>query len=182
MASVAPSTLDLIAAGLYLAILVACLLAALTAVRRGQPRAHARTWLLIGLVFALLAVMRLVSTEELLRDLLRAELRSGGAYLGRRAWQAPAVVALSVAFSGLFLWGLRQRYAAAHGRRNMALIAAYGAVGIMMFLMALRIVSLHQIDMLLYGPLKFNWTIDIGASLVVLASAGVYVRAVWRRR
>jgi hypothetical protein len=181
VASTAPSTLDLIAVALYAVILAACLFAALTAGRFRQPLAHGRTWVLVGLVFALLALMRLVSAEELLRDLLRAELRSEGAYLERRTWQAPTVVVLSVAFTGLFLWGLRQRFAAPHGRRNMALFAAYVAVGIMAFLMALRIVSLHQIDLLLYGPLKFNWVIDIGASLTVLASAVLYVRAVSRR-
>jgi hypothetical protein len=47
--------------------------------------------------------------------------------------------------------------------------------------MALRIASLHMIDALLYGPLKLNWVIDIGGSLVVLVAAIYYVQLVHTR-
>jgi hypothetical protein len=51
----------------------------------------------------------------------------------------------------------------------------------MVMLLGLRIVSLHQIDVLLYGPAKLNWVIDIGASLTVLTAAGFYIRLVSHR-
>ena len=40
----------------------------------------------------------------------------------------------------------------------------------LVFLLLLRIVSLHSVDLLLYGPLKLNWVIDLGACAIVLAS------------
>jgi hypothetical protein len=179
--SAAPSILSLSAAGLYTLVLGVCLFAATTAGRHRQPFAHIRTWVLIAVIFGVLALMRIGGTEEVLRTILRDELRIEGGYAARRAWQRPAVLALTVTFAGLFLWGLLQQYRAAHGRRNVALFAAFAAVGMLMFLMALRIVSLHQVDMLLYGPIKLNWIVDIGSSVSVMAAAVLYTRYVQRR-
>jgi hypothetical protein len=40
----------------------------------------------------------------------------------------------------------------------------------------LRVISLHAIDALLYGPIKLNWVIDLGTSLIVLSAAAYYTR------
>jgi hypothetical protein len=68
---------------------------------------------------------------------------------------------------GLLALGMWVQWRAAHGRRNMALFVAFAALATMVMLLGLRTVSLHQIDVLLYGPTKLNWVIDIGASLTV---------------
>jgi hypothetical protein len=177
-----PSILSLTAAGLYAVVLCVCVVAAITARRYRQPFGHIRTWALIALFFGALALMRIENTEELLRDMLRAEFREDGDYDGRRALQLPLVVALMAMFAGLFLWGLWRQWRAAYGKRNMALFVALAAVGAMMFLISLRIVSLHQTDHVLYGPPKLNWILDIGSSLTVLATAVFYTRRVTRRR
>jgi len=75
----------------------------------------------------------------------------------------------------LYRWGLGLR-----GRRNVARLAAVLAACAMLFLMALRAISLHPIDALLYGPLKLNWIVDLGASFLVLGSAIHYTRIVRR--
>ena len=182
MVTAGPSILSLTAAGLYAVILCACLFAATTARRYHQPFGHLRTWCLIALFFGALALMRIENAEELLRNMLRAEFRQDGQYEVRRTWQFPLVVALIVSFAGLFLWGLWRQWQAAYGKRNMALFVALAAVGAMMFLISLRIVSLHQTDHALYGPPKLNWIIDIGSSVTVLAAAAFYVHRVARRR
>jgi hypothetical protein len=46
---------------------------------------------------------------------------------------------------------------------------------------ALRLASLHAVDALLYSPVKLNWVIDLGASLVVMLSAIGYIRLVRAR-
>jgi hypothetical protein len=51
----------------------------------------------------------------------------------------------------------------------------------MLFLVILRVISLHMIDRLLFGPLKLNWIGDIGASLVVLGAAIYYMKLVRER-
>ena len=181
MAPKAPSILSLGAAGLYAVVLCTCLFAALTAGQNRQPFAHARTWVMVALMFGVLALMRIVNAEDMLRNILRDLLRSEGGYAGRRDVQRIFVIAAMIGFAGLFLFGLWKQWRAAHGRRNVALFAAYAAVAIMLFVMALRIISLHQVDWVLYGPAKLNWFLDIGASLAVLAASIVYVRLVKRR-
>lgn len=51
----------------------------------------------------------------------------------------------------------------------------------MVMLLSLRIISMHQIDQLLYGPIKLNWLIDIGASLLAMGAEAIYIRVVIRR-
>jgi hypothetical protein len=170
------------AAGLYTVIVALSLYAAMAARRYSQPRAHYWIWGLIGLSFGAFALLRIVGAEELLRMMLRNQLSNDGIYDARRSFQRPLVIVLMVMFAALMLWGLVQQYrAAAHGRRNTALFIALAAVATILFVMGLRIVSLHQVDWVLYGPAKLNWFLDIGASLTVAAAAGYYVRLVWRR-
>jgi hypothetical protein len=181
MPAAAPSILSLGAAGLYALVLGVCLLAAATATGQRQPFAHRRTWVLIAFAFGLFALLRIAGFEEMLRGLLRSELRLDGGYDQRRALQRPLAFAVSAVVGAMFAWGLWRQWRAAQGRRNMALFVAFAALTMMVMLLGLRIVSLHQIDVLLYGPAKLNWVIDIGASVTVLAAAGFYIRLVSRR-
>lgn len=182
MATAAPSILSLMAAGLYTVIVAVCLYAATVARRSSQPRAHYWIWGLIGLGFGAFALLRIVGAEEMLRMMLRDQLSSDGIYATRRSIQRPVVIVLMLMFTASMLWGLMQQYRAAmHGRRNTALFIALAAVATMLFVMGLRIISLHQVDWVLYGPAKLNWFLDIGASLTVAAAAVYYVRLVWRR-
>jgi len=67
------------------------------------------------------------------------------------------------------------------GRRNVARLAGVLAAAAMVFLIALRLASLHMVDALLYGSAKLNWVIDIGASFVVLVAATYYALVVRAR-
>lgn len=181
MATATPSLLSLSAAGLYLLVMAVCLGAAMVASRHRQSPNHARTWLVIGLAFALLAAMRITGLEEIVRDLFRDVLRVEGTYADRRSIQRPLAVAVIFGVMGLAAWVLYRQSRRARGRRDLALLAAVASVILMLLLLGLRIVSLHQLDRLLYGPLKLNWVTDIGASLLTMGAAAVYMRLVTRR-
>ncbi|WP_086606497.1 hypothetical protein [Erythrobacter donghaensis] len=181
MAHAAPSMLSLSAAGVYIVVATSCLVAAIAAGRYRQPPAHWRMWSAIALVFGLLVAMRYAGFEDLIRDSFRDMLRVEGAYAERRSFQRPLSVAVIFGVSGLFAWGLWRQWRAARGRRNLALLAAQASTVAMVMLVGLRIVSLHQLDSALYGPLKLNWIADLGASLMTLAAAMIYVRLVRRQ-
>jgi len=178
--STGPSMLSLLASSLYVLVFLGCLVAATAASRSRQAPGHLWTWLVLALFFASLAALRMLEIEDLVRDALRQSMRDEGVYSQRRSVQRPIVVTLVVLVGAggsllLYRWTLALR-----GRRNRARIAAVLAACAMLFLVALRLISLHPIDVLLYGPLKLNWIGDLGASLVVLGSAIYYLRVVRR--
>jgi hypothetical protein len=163
-------------------VLLACLVAAMAARRSRQAPGHVWTWALLGLLFAVLIALRLGGVEEWLRAIMREALRAEGDYGNRRALQAPVAAAiLAIAGIGTFAF-LYRTTRGLSGRRNIARLVAVVAALAMLFLIALRMASLHMIDALLYGPVKLNWVIDLGASLTVLAAAAYYGWLVRSRR
>lgn len=111
---------------------------------------------------------------------MRESLRSTANYDQRRSLQTPIVAtAISIAGIGGLLLLYRWRKLV-HGRRNIALHLALLAGLAMLFLIALRLASLHAVDIALYGPLKLNWIFDTCSSFVVLGAALYYVRIVGR--
>jgi drug/metabolite transporter (DMT)-like permease len=136
---------------------------------------------IIAVMFGLFMLLRFYNAEEIARSSVRAYFRAEGVYTSRRTVQAPLVALLLVivaaaAFALMYRWSRIVR-----GRRNVARVVAVVAVLAMLLLIALRLASLHAIDALLYGPLKFNWIIDIGASLTVMGAAAYYVKLVRER-
>ena len=178
--STGPSMLSLVASSLYALVFLGCLVAAIAASRSRQAPGHRWMWLALALFFAGLAALRMLEIEDMVRDAMRQSMRDEGVYSERRSVQRPIVASLVVLVGAggsllLYRWGLGLR-----GRRNVARLAAVLAACAMLFLMALRLISLHAIDVLLYGPLKLNWIVDLGASFLVLGSAIHYTRIVRR--
>lgn len=173
-----PSVFSLIAACFYAAVVASCLVALIPSLRRRQARWHVWGWSAMAVLFVTLAAFRVFALEELLREELRDLLRGRGAYDDRRAIQGPIFAALfvSAAFLGGF-WAVRTARTIS-GRRNIAMAIAIGCGCTLILLNMLRIVSLHSVDTLLYGPLKLNWVIDLGASALVLACGVYYWRVV----
>jgi hypothetical protein len=148
---------------------------------RRQVRWHLLGWAALALLFTLLAVMRVFAVEDLLREELRLVLRAEGSYDNRRVFQGPVFAALIIAAAAI--GGFWTYYASRtiRGRRNIAAMAAIASGCALLFLLVLRLVSLHSVDQLLYGPLKLNWIIDLGSSAIVLASGYLYWRIVTGR-
>lgn len=172
------STLGLVAAGLYLLVAVAASSAALLAKWRKQQSWHLYSWLALAGFFVLLAALRLLGFEELLRAELRESLRSSATYGNRQDYQRPIVAGFTVIAAIATSWLASRTIRLAKGRRNIAVVT--GVVGglAMVFLITLRLISLHPIDALLYGPAKLNWIGDIGLSCLVGGAAAFYYRIV----
>lgn len=170
------SPLSLAAAGLYALVVMVALYAAMVAKKQDQQFWHRATWLLLAGLFILLLVSRIAGLEDMLREALRDTLRSDAAYDRRRAIQRPVAAGLIALASVAVGWGLYRTAQFRKGRRNLAVLAAQAGGFALLFLVALRVISLHPIDGLLYGPLKLNWLADIGASCLVAGAAAYYVK------
>lgn len=169
-----PSTLSLVAVGLYMLVASSALLAWVPASQQRRALWQGKTWVIIALMFVMFGVLRLLMVEDMIEANLRSALYFEHRYDDRRALQGPLfavifIVAAAMA-AGLFYLIVK----GVSGRRNVATLIAVGCTGGMVMLVALRLVSLHSVDALLYGPLKINWIADIGLSLAVIACAVRY--------
>ena len=181
MATTAPSILSLIAAGLYLVVLAACVAGSLAARKFRQPADHWRTWAIVAIGFLALALVRIAGFEEAAREALREMLALEGTYESRRSFQRPLAAGLLAIISAAVALGLLRQWYLARGRRNVAVVVGLAGLAVMVMMVGLRIISLHQLDTLLYGPLKLNWIIDLSTSVTVLGAAVMYIRYVSQR-
>ncbi|BDI59494.1 hypothetical protein [Qipengyuania nanhaisediminis] len=177
-----PSALSLFAAFFYAAVAGASIHAGRIAVQSRQARWHRSVFFAIAVLFAFLIAWRVLAVEDILREVMREQLRGEMVYDGRREMQrliASAIIVL-VALGG-FALVFRIR-ASLRGRRNQIAVAAAGGSAAMVLLIALRLVSFHWIDAALYGPLKLNWFIDLGLGLAIMVAALAYTKVVRRAR
>mgnify|MGYP000175524734 CR=1 FL=1 len=95
--------------------------------------------------------------------------------------QSVLAVAVFLAAMALFALVLRQYLRRDLGRRKSGrarlLLAAQLALLGFLPLLALRVLSWHQTDRLLYdGPVRLNWILELGLALVPMVAAALYVR------
>lgn len=180
------STASIAGVVIYVIVIALSAWAAQTALGRRQNFAERRSWVLVAASFLGLALLRLVNAEELLRQSLRQTIIDQGVYANRWDVQRP-LVAVSMALAAvLFVWIVRRLSVPIGDRLDLPVRVALLAVLGFVPLLALRVISLHGTDMILYhGPLRLNWVLDAGLSLTVAASALIYIWAShhpgWRR-
>lgn len=178
MVTVAPSMFSMVAMAFYAVVCAACIAAMATAISNEQQVRHVRGWAILAVFFVLLIALRGFSLEELLRDNLRAWAKGDGTYANRQGFQRPLTIGLVIAAAVAALAWVALATRGMDGRRSMALVSAQVAALGMVFLIALRMISLNVLDKILYGPLKLNWIGDLGMSAVVAGGAIFYALVV----
>lgn len=176
-----PTILNLLASALYLIVACAALYARVTAATSFQPDWNRRIWFGVVVFFLALVAWRLFAVEDLIRTEMREILRGGSAYDGRRDFQsaiAAAILGLLAVAAFTMLYRVRRLL---RGRRNVVSVAAVIGSGAMLMLIALRLVSFHWVDVILYGYLKVNWLADLGISIGIAWGALYYVKLVRTR-
>ncbi|TNE33766.1 MAG: hypothetical protein EP350_03385 [Alphaproteobacteria bacterium] len=172
-----PSPLSFAACVVYCAVALLCWRALGAARHAGRRNGQAPLWSFLVVLFVLLAVSRLLMLEDYAREVLRGMLEARGAYAGRREWQAmlSAIAIIVLAAAAAWIWrGSRHLNGAPEAvYLFLGKIAALAILG----LVALRLISFHAIDGLLYAGPHLNWVIDIGASLVAGYAAWRYRKA-----
>lgn len=168
--------LTLIAATTYALIALLGLLAAVLCDRHMRPATQLVHWLVFALFFVSLAVLRLADFEEVCRQALRQALAAQEVYGERRNFQGPIVaIALfagaALCFVAWWTWPSLQRWP------ELGIWLARMAVGGYVLLIALRVVSLHAMDQILYaGPLRLNWLLDAGLAATALLATFLYLQ------
>ncbi|MDT0509468.1 hypothetical protein [Novosphingobium sp. MMS21-SN21R] len=176
------SVFSLAASAVYLVVGGQCLWTGLAARRLGRPGSEAAWWSGLAVLFVALFAWRVTGVEESMRTVLRGMLRADGDYGARQELQGPLSAAAVLAASLMIFLGWRVYARTRTGSLTrlvaVARLAMIGLVG----LVALRLISLHVADKLLYGPAHLNWLIDIGCTLVIGLCAFRYAHLPTRRR
>jgi len=151
------------------------LLAAVAACTAGTREARARTvrsdswpgfWFLAAGILLAMALARWADLGGLIPDWGRRSARSGGWYYRRRELQAAAIIALGAAAVGAMAIAIR--WLPPNRRRYLPEVIA--VLGLAAFA-AVRLVSLHQVDALLYRRRVEGVKLDAAVELAGLALA-----------
>lgn len=173
--------LNIIATTAYVIFLFPCLFAAYQARRCGRPTGHVVTWVVAAMLLLALALSRANGWEDIAREALRSALEQSGNHAQRRLIQAPFMVVAIVCAAAMpiYIWATLSR---GRPRRSVVLTKlAELVIAAFVALIALRLVSLHATDRLLYaGPVRLNWVLDGGLSLGLAVLAVLYVRHILR--
>lgn len=159
------SLLSLAGGLIYLIVGGLSMRAALSAKTSGRPGKETVWWFIIAVSFGALIALRASGFEQQSAAMLRNLLREDGMYEMRREAQAPLSVLAILCVAGLIALTARLYLRTRPGSLSRILAFARLAVVSLFGLVVLRVISFHATDMLLYGPLKLNWVIDIGSSL-----------------
>jgi len=159
---------------LYVATAYVCWRVAQGLRKFGTPRrTEARVWLTIACVFVALAVFRELDVQSVITEYWRSTARQQGWYSSRRNFQPIVILAIGTSFvlaAGVLMSNLE----------DMSPFARAALLGTLMLMayVAVRVVSLHDVDVLagqrVLG-LRFAWIVELAAILSVLLSA------LWRR-
>jgi hypothetical protein len=136
------------------------------------PGRRGAFWLGAGAFMASLAVVRLFAIDEAARMTFKLMAKSSGLYAARRGFQAELIVAITIVailLTAAVLWRFKPMLAA----RPSARLAALALVGMAghLFLIALRLVSLHGVDRVLYGPEHAGYILDVGCTALIIFAA-----------
>jgi len=159
--------LSLVACLIYVAVAGTCSLAAIAS----QTSTSRRFWVMGAVFFLALATLRFTGIEAYVTNGLRGWLYEAGTYQDRRDIQRPLAAGAVVALSGALFFFYWKRPKPRAGPREWSKF--WGMLGIVAMggVIAMRLISFHELDRLLYGPIKMNWILDIGSSALVMWAA-----------
>ena len=157
--------------------LIACLLylgvafAATSAARVADRHRDRMRWVCIATLFLALAVLRGTGLEAAATDAMRHALVEDGLYDRRRELQRPlSALAVVLVSAALYLFYLK-RPSARERSRDWSRFWAMVGTTLMFGVIAMRLISFHELDRYLYGPVRLNWVLDVGSSFIVAAAA-----------
>lgn len=137
-----------------------------------SPGRRGAFWLGAAAFMTSLAVVRLFAIDEAARMTFKLMAKSSGLYAARRGFQAELIVTITIV-AILLAAAASWRFKPMLDARPSARLAAIALVGMAghLFLTALRLVSLHGVDRVLYGPEHAGYILDVGCTALIVFAA-----------
>lgn len=149
--------------------------AAISAWRLSERPDDRLRWGFVAAFFLILAILRGTGLEAAATSAMREALTQDGLYARRRDVQRPLAALAVVLISGvLALFYLKRPRSSGRrgvGQREWPRFWAMVGVVLMCGVVVMRLISFHELDRYLYGPVRMNWVLDIGSSAVVVLAA-----------
>ncbi|MBB3860410.1 drug/metabolite transporter (DMT)-like permease [Novosphingobium hassiacum] len=149
--------------------------AALSAWRLSERPDDRLRWGLVAAFFVMLAILRGSGLEAAATSAMRDAFMQDGLYEQRRDVQRPlaalAVVLISGALALFYFKRPRSQGKRGVGRREWPRFWAMVGVILMCGVVLMRLISFHELDRYLYGPVRANWILDVGSSAIVVLAA-----------
>lgn len=169
------SGMSQLAVFVYMLVIAGCLAALPVAAQQANRRGDVLHWLAGAAIFAGLAALRISNLEDRLRESAREWVRVSGIYSERAELQLPLVLAVCLIGLGIFALFVRLWRRTRPGSRARLVLYSRFALLALVPLYGLRLVSLHQIDRVLYdGPLRINWLLEGVIWLTVGGCSTIY--------
>lgn len=151
------------------------ILVSFLAAYKSKPR-NRHHWWIVGTVLILFALNKFLFFDNCIKDALSGFAAENGFYVSRRGVQLLFILLLfAVQLALIYLF--RQRVK----KLDVCLRRSYFGLLILLILVMLRIISLHQIDGILYPDklglgIGLNWIVEISGSLFILINAAIYIK------
>ena len=170
------------AIALYGAVILTCIAAASAAANRTDRNGDRLHWQSVGFIFASLAIFRAFDGEEFVRGRARGLINEIGSYADRATFQVPlALIAFVLGLLVIWIFARQWRALRTGGRGRLVLTSRFALLALLP-LYALRLISLHQTDWLLYsGPIRINWLLEFAISTAVGGAAAMYFKLARKR-
>lgn len=125
-----------------------------------------------------MAINRTFGLEDALLRWLRPLAADQAEYAGRAAYQAPLAAAITLFLATAIAMAFRSGRAKRPPALARALLLGRLAALVMLGLVALRVLSFHTTDRLLYGGPHINRLLDPGLALTAALAGWLFARAV----
>lgn len=136
-----------------------------------------KIWWFCAAFFLVLAAVRAMGAESIMTENMRHWFHDQGVYGARRDLQRPISAGLVVVLSAVFALFWLKCPSMQSSTRQWAKFWGFVGLVTMTGVIAMRLISFHELDRLLYGPIKLNWLLDIGSSALVAWAAWRFGRA-----
>lgn len=172
------TAINLAGIAVYFLVVALCAAAAWAASGPRHRGRHVAAWLGCALAFSLLTLVRLFTIDDHIELALKLFAKATGVHDDRAMLQVPLVGLAILGAAVLTLFAAKVLHSHHPDRRDRLIAVALFSTVAFAPLYALRLISWHDLDAILYsGGIHLNWLFELALCSLVAGSATLYIRA-----